>query len=631
MSKKNINVLMSLQDKFSAPLKKVQNLTGQAKKEFKQASNIISNFGESANETFKSLASSVATFSAGLATMAIGSATAGITALAHESMNLANIQTSAETSLGEMIGKVESIAKGGEKAVKSATDSLKNYAKELQNAGVYSDELIMSGMSQMAVFGLNEKQIKQLSGAMVDLLAKYEGYEADANAFRDMGKQIGEAMQGNAGAFEENGIFLSEAQKELIETGTQEQRLALITEVLTEKVGGMNEALAKTDAGKQANALNRLKTSAENLGKKLAPLKSALMSTLADAMPKIEKAITPVIDKLSKAFTDAMPSIEAFISNFADKLPSIIEKAGTVFSAIGNALSAVFSIGSTLLPVILGLVAGFTAFNVISSVASAFSTLKTVMTGVSVAGGILNAVMAMNPIALVAIGVGALVAVLVSAYNNSEKFRTAVQNLWTKLQELGSMVTEKLAPILSTAWEGIKIAFSALAQTLGDHIANILDAFGGIIDFITGVFTGDWNKAWNGIKTSFKSTFEAIKDIALAPLRTITNAIDKIKEKVGNIKMPKLFGGDADHNATGTSYFKGGLTYVNEGNRGELINLPSGSQIIPHDASVKALKQSTPSISISLTVQGNVIGNEAFADQIGEHIARKVTLALGNV
>ncbi|MBQ2114139.1 MAG: hypothetical protein II195_03520, partial [Selenomonadales bacterium] len=477
----------------------------------------------------------------------------------------------------------------------------------------------------------NDEQIKKLSGSMVDLLAKYEGYEADANAFRDMGKQIGEAMQGNAAAFEENGIYLSEAQKALIETGTQEERLALITEVLTEKVGGMNEALAQTDAGKQANALNRLKASAENLGKKLAPLKSALMGALADSMPKIEKALSPVIDKLSKSFTDAMPSITAFISNFADKLPSIIEKAGSVFSAIGNVLSTVFSIVSSLLPVILGLVAGFTAFNVISSVSSMFGTLKTTMTGVSTAGGILNAIMAMNPFAMVAIAIGALVAVLVSAYSHSESFRNAVQSLWAKLSELGSMVANVLSPVLSTAWEGIKIAFSALAQTLGDTIANILDAFGGIIDFITGVFTGDWGKAWEGIKTVFKSTFNAIKDIALAPLNYILNLVDKIKEKVGSIKIPNPFGGSEEHNATGSAYFKGGLTYVNESNRGELINLPSGAQIIPHDASVKALSQSKPSINITLNVQGNVIGNDGFADMIGEKIAQRVTLALGNI
>lgn len=622
---------MSLQDKFSKPLDRISVLTKDVKKEFKQAANVLEDFGTSANETFKSLTSNVLTFSAGLASMAIGTATAGLTALANESMNLANVQTSAEASLDTVLSKVESIAKKGTEAVKNASSSLKSYAKELQNAGVYSDELILSGMSQMAVFGLNDEQIKKLSSSMVDLLAKYEGYEADANAFRDMGKQIGEAMQGNAAAFEENGIYLSEAQKELIETGTQEQRLALITKVLTESVGGMNEALAKTDAGKQANALNRLKTSAENLGKKLAPLKSALMSTLADAMPKIEKAITPVIDKLSKSFSDAMPSITAFISNFADKLPSIIEKAGSIFSTIGNVFSTVLSIAKELLPVIVGLAAGFTAFNVISSVASAFSTLKIVMTGAAAAGGILNTIMAMNPFAMVAIVIGVLVAAIVSAYNNSEKFRNAVQSLWSKLSELGAMVSGVLAPVLSTAWEGIKIAFSALAQTLGDHIANILDAFGGIIDFITGVFTGDWEKAWEGVKTSFKATFEAIKDIALAPLRVITNAIDKIKEKVGSISLSKVFGGDADHNATGTSYFAGGLTYVNESNRGELISLPSGSQIIPHDASVKALRQSAPNINISLTVQGNVIGNDDFADSVGERIARKVSLALGNV
>ena len=631
MANKKINVLMSLVDKFSKPLKNVQNQTKQAQKEFKHAQNIISGFGSRANDTFKTLSSSVATFSATLAGVAVGSALAGLTALATASTNFANAQQNAETQLSEMLGKVDSIAKGGKDSIETATNSLKTYAKELQNTGIYSDELIMAGMSQMAVFGLNDKQIKQLSGSMVDLLAKYEGYEADANAFRDMGKQIGEAMQGNAGAFEENGIFLSETQKAIIETGTQEERLALITEVLTEKVGGMNEALAKTDMGKQANAMNKFKTAIENIGKKISPIKTALMTTFADAMPKIEKAIMPVFDKLSNSITAMTPNISAFLSAFADKLPAIIETAGAIFSKVFSILQTVISVGSELLPVILGIVAGFTAFNAINSIVSLFGTLKTVMQGVSVAGGALNAVLAMNPVALIAIAIAGLVAVLITVYNHSETFRTAVGNLWSKLSELGSLVANVLAPVLSTAWEGIKLAFLAFSETIGGIIENLLNAFSGIIDFIIGVFTGDWSRAWEGVKTVFKNVFKTIKDIATAPLDFILNLVDRIIEKAKKIKIPNPFGGNEEHNATGSAYFKGGLTYVNEGNRGELINLPSGSQIVPHDASIKALQRKSSSVTVNVTVQGNVIGNQQFLNECGQHISKRVMLALGNV
>ncbi len=79
----------------------------------------------------------------------------------------------------------------------------------------------------------------------------------------------------------------------------------------------------------------------------------------------------------------------------------------------------------------------------------------------------------------------------------------------------------------------------------------------------------------------------------------------------------------------GTSYFAGGRTSINEGDRGEIVNLPNGSQIIPHDISMKSSRSSNP-INISVNIAGNVIGNEAFADQIGHHVTSKLKLALSN-
>ena len=59
--------------------------------------------------------------------------------------------------------------------------------------------------------------------------------------------------------------------------------------------------------------------------------------------------------------------------------------------------------------------------------------------------------------------------------------------------------------------------------------------------------------------------------------------------------------------------------------------MPSGSQIIPHDLSKKAVGSG---ITISLggiTIQGNIIGNEQYADYIGNHIAGRIKLALANI
>lgn len=83
-----------------------------------------------------------------------------------------------------------------------------------------------------------------------------------------------------------------------------------------------------------------------------------------------------------------------------------------------------------------------------------------------------------------------------------------------------------------------------------------------------------------------------------------------------------------DQNATGTNYFSGGLTEVGE-HGGEILNLPNGTQIIPNDIS-KQMGSGGTNINVNMTVEGNVIGNEDFINQIGQAISSRVGLALSN-
>ena len=55
------------------------------------------------------------------------------------------------------------------------------------------------------------------------------------------------------------------------------------------------------------------------------------------------------------------------------------------------------------------------------------------------------------------------------------------------------------------------------------------------------------------------------------------------------------------HFATGTDNFKGGFAVINENSKGELVNLPDGSQVIPHDISLRYAEEAA--------AQGNTINN----------------------
>ena len=70
---------------------------------------------------------------------------------------------------------------------------------------------------------------------------------------------------------------------------------------------------------------------------------------------------------------------------------------------------------------------------------------------------------------------------------------------------------------MEKVFSAISTAFSALwtvAELIFSNIANIVTTvqgvFRGFLDFIVGVFTGDWKKAWGGIKTIFTSVLDGI-------------------------------------------------------------------------------------------------------------------------
>ena len=77
-----------------------------------------------------------------------------------------------------------------------------------------------------------------------------------------------------------------------------------------------------------------------------------------------------------------------------------------------------------------------------------------------------------------------------------------------------------------------------------------------------------------------------------------------------------------ENNATGTTYFGGGLTTINEHGY-EVIDLPQGTRIYPHSQSEKMMN-SSPNVSVSVNVQGNIFGLENAAEIIGEMVCGKI-------
>lgn len=135
----------------------------------------------------------------------------------------------------------------------AATDEDIKKVKDVISAqtklGVVSGTVQKMGAQQIATF-VNEKgTLEKLIPAMNDLLVQQKGLNATQEDARGIGNLLGKAMQGQTSALKRVGITFTEAQKSIMECGTEEQKAATLAQIITDNVGHMNAEMAKTDAG----------------------------------------------------------------------------------------------------------------------------------------------------------------------------------------------------------------------------------------------------------------------------------------------------------------------------------------------------------------------------------------------
>lgn len=284
--------------------------------------------------------------------------------------------------------------------------------------------------------------------------------------------------------------------------------------------------------------------------------------------------------------------------------------------------------------------------NSISTIGGAVTTLLT-MTGVlggqaaatgtaTVAQTGLNTAMAANPIGAVILAIEALIAVGVLLYKNWDTIKAGAQSLWNKFKD----VSIRIGNAFSGAFNKVKSAAKTALEWVGNKLSWLNDkiesipilgslykgakgVLGDAIEWVDNATTGNRS----GTSTGTTQTTTRSKTTTTAgPVKTTTSTTTTIPKPTPSslLSLPGLPGLGK---ATGTPYWRGGLTRVNE-RGGEIMNLPSGTQIIPHDVSVKAA--GGRSVTVNVTIQGNVIGNREYTEQVGAYVGRKVLAALGN-
>lgn len=226
------------------------------------------------------------------------------------------------------------------------------------------------------------------------------------------------------------------------------------------------------------------------------------------------------------------------------------------------------------------------------------------------------------------------------------QIKDKILEFWTLaqpyVQKFGEAIGTVFGVYLGGVIGGAIGYFKSLFDSVMDIIGNIMDAFGGLIDFINGVFTGNWSKAWEGIKSIFSNAFGTLGEICKAPINAVISIINGAIAGINSlgITIPDwvpVIGGNAFNIniptipalAAGTPNWGGGIAQISE-KGGEIVDLPSGSRVYPHDESVKrAFDDGTRSggastITIAKLADQIIVREEADIDKIAQKLADKL-------
>ena len=578
MASKNINVLMSLVDKFTGPMKRVQSSVAMTEKELKRAQNAAAHMSRSMTSSFAAAAKQAVAYGAAIATAAAAVGAGMVQQYAEHEKTMAGLsfllgeqQAKDLDKFAAVIGKTTDLSRKG------ALDIAKSWAASGASLDVAKANIKI--LTDMAAAGsMTEEQIGLVNTQLIQMFGR--GY-----AERGDLKAISNSLPG---VFNYLKDYLHVTQEELDDMIKNHQVTADQTmKAIEAKTRGAADAVGNTLVSRFNNLKDTVQNISTALGGALAKslnvgggmdFLSNMLDKVEDFANRLQEAIESGMDPLTalrqevqKTFGDQVLAVlNAVVSGVRALIVAITWLKNVVVNII--AFVETHPVLSQILLTIPAVIAGTVL------IVGAIARIKAAIIAVTAVVKILTAIMAANPIVL---AIMAVIAVLMLLYFN---------------------------------WDKIVAFFN---ETIASIREWFIDAWNSIEATVQGV--------WDSIVSSFTSCIDRIKELWEGFKSFISHPIDTIvnfhQEQMANRK-----------HATGTSYFAGGLTQVNEGGRGELINLPSGSQIVPNSLSKAALAGGGgQTFNITLNVAGNVIGNEDFYNECGNAITERITAALGNM
>ncbi|MFW5433701.1 phage tail tape measure protein [Paenibacillus apiarius] len=369
-------------------------------------------------------------------------------------------------------------------------------------------------------------------------------------AMRDLGAVMAEVEKATAGMTTQqrdaamSSIFGEEAIRGAnIMLATGSERYYELENAIRNSEGAAQE-MADVQLDTLSGSLKLLDSAIEsakiNLGEKMAPAIRFVADTISKYLPsamsvleqgfkyvatfvepimsgvnQLKQMIAPVIAGIAENFMSLKDDYFRALQPLLPNIMSIFDSIGKVFKqivpivlkVISSISQAAFKIYQAFIPVaayiagklypIFAKVFGFIANDIVPAISRAFSTMLPIF--MSVAGKIGQAITAVFTI------VKPVIDSLVAAFNFA-------------------------FPVIKTV---VMTAIDAVSGVL----SGLMTALGGVLDFITGIFTGNWSQAWQGVKDIFGGIFDSLASLIKAPINAVIGLINQAISSINTVSV----------------------------------------------------------------------------------------------
>ena len=408
------------------------------------------------------------------------------------------------------------------------------YAAPVLGSLGYSAEDSAIAIGLMANAGIKSSQAGTALRAAITNLAKPTDTVASAM------EQYGISLTDSSGKMYSLRELMEQLRQKLGGLSEAEQAQAAASLFGKEAMSGMLAIIngSPADFEKLSNAIDTCSDTVDGYNGTTEKMAAVMQDNLAGQVTILKSQLEELAISFSDILMPTVRSIVSRIQELVDKLNQLnpqaketIAKIALVAAALGPMLVV---LGKTISSV-------GTVFSAVSKLPALFSAVQSGIGAITGALGV-----SLGPLLAIIAAVAALVAAFVHLWKTNDEFKSNIIAIWEQIKStftgLTQGITDRLnalgfdfksfTDVLKAAWDGLCNLLAPIFEGVFQNISNIFSGFADILlnslDVLIGLFTGDWEQCWDGIKGIFTS----IWDFIVNTFRNIMNTLKGIADVV---------------------------------------------------------------------------------------------------